>query len=557
MAIALVVALAMPVFAADAQAFLDSGVAAAAALPMMLSEPVVMAAADGTVSPVSMQIYDFTDTLRSQKRLSDGTSTFYSVPDIVLDFSDVSVARYQIYSTEQYNVTTDASQVVTVFFEGHIDTGLDGFNLYMAYQQFDDSYAYEWSDVVYDPNSGYFSASYSSNDVKGLPFLQFVSTNMEKHNPDLTFISVDRFVVSLVSPLESGIVSGLDAITGTSSYLPFSSGSLSADLKSKNGSLGSVVFGEQPAGDYLININHSMTDCTVDFNVYYKDRYLYTSSSPGVTTCLVSHEGGDLSLTVSYSAQRTTAYEVTGGYVEGESSVSGEGVVVGSGSVTSSGGVYGSTSSGTINPGMTSQINPGSINSNFVVNGNSYVSGSSSVEGSGYVTGEIYTTAPTAWSFSVSSIVAISVVGAAADQYGFFGPFVGFFKDFLPEQLAGIKASLYSGFTRMTDKLQEIFDKQEQSYEDATDEAVSEGYDDVAGKHEEEDAYTQDAISNVDQTFDALELPSLEEQQTVIDGISLLNVAVFDGFFANTQMRFLLFFSLSLALASFVLRMSS
>lgn len=480
--------------------------------------------------------------------LGGGSNLYFGVSDVVFDYSNYSYYNIMVPSSGSYFSLGD---VVSITYSGFTDVGLDDLSLLCAiYNGSDGSYSFFPFEVEYDPISGFFSASFVSDSCSFFPYIRFQPSALVS---DVSFVSIRGCTVSIYS---SDVGVRLGSILGTSSNLPFSSGSLSADVKSKNGSLGSVAFGEQPPGDYLININHTMTDCDVYFNVLYKNRYLYTSSSPGVTTCLVSHEGGDLTLTVSYSAQRTTAYEVTGGYVEGESSVSGSGEVVGSGTVSSIGGIHGSTSSGSIQNG-TGYITSGNIYSDFGVNGSMSVAGESSVEGSGYVTGEIYTTAPTAWNFSVSSIVAISVVGAAADQYGFFAPFVGFFKDFLPEQLAGIKASLYSGFTRMTDKLQEIFDKQEQSYEDATDEAVSEGYDEVAGKHEEEDAYTQDAISNVDQTFDALELPSLEEQQTVIDGIGLLNVAVFDGFFANTQMRFLLFFSLSLALASFVLRMSS
>lgn len=64
-AIALVIAFAVPSFAASApvSAYQDSGVAAAATLPSMLSAPVVMAAADGTETTVTPQVYDFSSSV--------------------------------------------------------------------------------------------------------------------------------------------------------------------------------------------------------------------------------------------------------------------------------------------------------------------------------------------------------------------------------------------------------------------------------------------------------------------------------------------------------------
>jgi len=112
-------------------------------------------------------------------------------------------------------------------------------------------------------------------------------------------------------------------------------------------------------------------------------------------------------------------------------------------------------------------------------------------------------------------------------------------------------------FGTILGKLDSDRQKTEQSYEDATDPSVSAGFDAVEDQHQQEEEITTQAVQNAGAAFEAVELPSLEEQQGILDGITLLNSAVFDVFFGNAQLRFLLFFSLALALASFVLQIKS
>lgn len=67
-----------------------------------------------------------------------------------------------------------------------------------------------------------------------------------------------------------------------------------------------VDFGEQPAGDYLINIYHWGADYNPSFQISVDGKYLGFVNSGGISTAAISHEGGNLVLDGSVSLVRTS-----------------------------------------------------------------------------------------------------------------------------------------------------------------------------------------------------------------------------------------------------------
>ena len=196
--------------------------------------------------------------------------------------------------------------------------------------------------------------------------------------------------VSFVS-YDSTLITSVD---GISSGFTYSSGAIS-DRDHQDFDTISASFGDQPAGDYLINIYHWGQSYDVDFALLYNGRYLTSSTNGGVTTAVVSHGGGDLTITGSFNIVRTTNWDIVGG---------------------------------------------------------SFFDGA----------GSIVTDAPGSWTFNITDIVAIPLSNAGLDQYGIFGPVVGFFRN----QTSEIK-SFFSGlfekyFGADTTKIDEASSKVEE-----------------------------------------------------------------------------------------------
>ena len=196
--------------------------------------------------------------------------------------------------------------------------------------------------------------------------------------------------VSLVTYVSTLITS----VDGISSGFTYSSGAIS-DRDYQDFDTISASFGDQLAGDYLINIYHWGQSYDVNFALLYNGRYLTSSTNGGVTTAVVSHGGGDLTITGSFNIVRTTNWDIVGG---------------------------------------------------------SFFDGA----------GSIVTDAPGSWTFNITDIVAIPLSNAGLEQYGIFGPVVGFFCN----QTSEIK-SFFSGlfekyFGADTTKIDEASSKVEE-----------------------------------------------------------------------------------------------
>lgn len=196
--------------------------------------------------------------------------------------------------------------------------------------------------------------------------------------------------VSLVSYKSTLII----PVEGISSGYTYSSGAIS-DRDHAEFDIVSASFGNQPAGDYLINIYHWGQSYDVNFALLYNGRRLSASTDGGVTTAVVSHGGGDLTITGSFDIVRATNWDVVGG----------------------------GFSSGT---------------------------------------GSIVVDAPGSWTFNITDIVAVPLSNSSVEQYGIFGPVVGF----LHNQTSEIK-SFFSGlfekyFGADTTKIDEASSKVEE-----------------------------------------------------------------------------------------------
>ena len=222
--------------------------------------------------------------------------------------------------------------------------------------------------------------------------------------------------VSLVTYVSTLITS----VDGISSGFTYSSGAIS-DRDYQDFDTISASFGDQLAGDYLINIYHWGQSYDVNFALLYNGRYLTSSTNGGVTTAVVSHGGGDLTITGSFNIVRTTNWDIVGG---------------------------------------------------------SFFDGA----------GSIVTDAPGSWTFNITDIVAIPLSNAGLDQYGIFGPVVGFFRD----QYSGLKSFLSSQFQSIKDmfkgddtgKIEADITKGEELHEQekqVTD-AIIGGFDEASGQ---------------------------------------------------------------------------
>lgn len=228
-----------------------------------------------------------------------------------------------------------------------------------------------------DGNSAIFDITFDNTSApSGISF--FVSFSDLASN--FSLVSYDS---TLIIPVE-----------GISSGFTYSSGAIS-DRDHQDYDTISASFGDQPAGDYLINIYHWGQSYDVNFALLYNGRRLTASTNGGVTTAVVSHGGGELTITGSFYIVRTTNWDVVGG----------------------------GFSSGT---------------------------------------GSIVTDAPGSWTFNISDIVAVPLSNSSVEQYGIFGPLVGFLRN----QTSEIK-SFFSGlfekyFGADTTKIDEASSKVEE-----------------------------------------------------------------------------------------------
>lgn len=213
-----------------------------------------------------------------------------------------------------------------------------------------------------DGNSAIFDITFDNTSApSGISF--FVSFS------DLaSAVSLVSYDSTLIIPVE-----------GISSGYTYSSGAIS-DRDHAEFDTVSASFGNQPAGDYLINIYHWGQSYDVNFALLYNGRRLSASTDGGVTTAVVSHGGGDLTITGSFDIVRTTNWDVVGG----------------------------GFSSGT---------------------------------------GSIVVDAPGSWTFNISDIVAVPLTNSSVEQYGVFGPIVGFFRD----QYSSLKSFLSGQFQSIKD----------------------------------------------------------------------------------------------------------
>lgn len=144
----------------------------------------------------------------------------------------------------------------------------------------------------------------------------------------------------------------------------------------------SASFGNQPAGEYLINIYQFAQGCDASYSLAYNGRKLATNEQGGTVTAVVSHGGGDLTLDGRFTATRTTNREISG---------------------------------------ATTAPNTGLVRLDMM--------------------------GPGTWIFEIYDIVAVPLSNAGLEQYGIFGPVVGFFRD----QYSSLKSFLSGQFQSIKD----------------------------------------------------------------------------------------------------------
>lgn len=184
-------------------------------------------------------------------------------------------------------------------------------------------------------------------------------------------------------------------VEGVSSGYTYSSGSNTNTYTV--GDTISASFGNQPAGDYLINIYQFAQGCDASYSLAYNGRKLTTNEQGGVVAAVVSHGGGDLTLDGRFTATRITNREISG---------------------------------------AATAPNTGLVRLDMM--------------------------GPGTWIFEIYDIVAVPLSNAGLEQYGIFGPLVGFLRN----QTSEIK-SFFSGlfekyFGADTTKIDEASSKVEE-----------------------------------------------------------------------------------------------
>lgn len=170
---------------------------------------------------------------------------------------------------------------------------------------------------------------------------------------DVSLLSVESF---LLVPVE-----------GISSGYTFNSGVHDDDDISARLEYVDWEFGNQPAGNYIINIYTYGQNYDVDFDIAVggdvtSDRKLAVVKSHGLYTCLVSHGGGDLTLSANFTYTKDVLNSVAERYAEG-------------------------------------------------------------------VAGVVYNVSSGNWIFNITDVVAVPLESAGLEQFGVFGSIVGFFRD--------------------------------------------------------------------------------------------------------------------------------
>ena len=214
---------------------------------------------------------------------------------------------------------------------------------------------------------------------------------------DSSSISINSYSAFYYTPVE-----------GISSGYTYSSGAIS-DRDHAEFDTVSASFGNQPAGDYLINIYHWGQSYDVNFALLYNGRRLSASTDGGVTTAVVSHGGGDLTITGSFDIVRTTNWDVVGG----------------------------GFSSGT---------------------------------------GSIVVDAPGSWTFNISDIVAVPLTNSSVEQYGIFGPVVGFLRNQTSEiksYFSGLFEKYFGADTTKIDEASSKIEEEQNEIDKATEDFSS------------------------------------------------------------------------------------
>lgn len=229
-----------------------------------------------------------------------------------------------------------------------------------------------------DGNSAIFDITFDNTSApSGISF--FVSFSDLASNISLVSYDATRII-----PVE-GVSSGYTYSSGTNTNTYTVGDTISAS------------FGDQPAGDYLINIYQFTQGCDASYSLSYNGRKLATNEQGGVVTAVVSHGGGDLTLDGRFTATRITNREI-------------------SGAVTAP--------------------NTGLVRLDMM--------------------------GPGTWIFEIYDIVAVPLSNSSVEQYGIFGPLVGFLRN----QTSEIK-SFFSGlfekyFGADTTKIDEASSKVEE-----------------------------------------------------------------------------------------------
>ena len=144
-----------------------------------------------------------------------------------------------------------------------------------------------------DGNSAIFDITFDNTSApSGISF--FVSFSDLASNISLVSYDATRII-----PVE-GVSSGYTYSSGTNTNTYTVGDTISAS------------FGDQPAGDYLINIYQFTQGCDASYSLSYNGRKLATNEQGGVVTAVVSHGGGDLTLDGRFTATRITNREISG-----------------------------------------------------------------------------------------------------------------------------------------------------------------------------------------------------------------------------------------------------
>lgn len=404
MVVLLVFGLAVSVCAAGSAAydFADSGVQVFAAPQHVASAP--LAAADTASATAGEYGYNFLPvTIPCQYQPRTNNTAAVWIPSGVYD------GHYYFVFTFSSTVSTASS----VYVNGQ-------------------SSAYPCTKYV-DGNSAIFDITFDNTSApSGISF--FVSF------PDLASnFSLVSYDATRIIPVD-GVSSGYTYSSGTNTNTYTVGDTISAS------------FGDQPAGDYLINIYQFAQGCDVSYSLAYNGRKLSTNEQGGVVTAVVSHGGGDLTLDGRFTATRITNREISG---------------------------------------AATAPNTGLVRLDMM--------------------------GPGTWIFEIYDIVAVPLSNSSLEQYGIFGPVVGFFRD----QYSSLKSFLSGQFQLIKD----IFKGDDTGeFEQGTSQAS-----DLAGQQEQLEQEIiggfNDASGNVDPS--AITIPN-----DVISGFAFLSelfMLVFNG----------------------------